>query len=85
MSKLNVVADNAFRIEKDVPLPGRKVGHGRPQKYPFDAMEVGDSFFIPGAKISLLGGPISRAVKRNPGTKWAGRKVNGGVRVWRVL
>ena len=36
--------DSPFAIDKGVPLPLR----GRPgAKYPFPAMEVGDSFFMP--------------------------------------
>lgn len=32
-----------YKIEKGVPAP-----EGKESKYPFRAMEVGDSFFVPG-------------------------------------
>lgn len=34
-----------IKIEKDVPAPPYKAG--RPRKYPFPSMEVGDSFTVP--------------------------------------
>ena len=40
------MANAKFHIDKKVPIPD-KMG-GRPRIYPFGAMAVGDSFFVPG-------------------------------------
>lgn len=45
-----------IKIEKDVPAPPHK--KGRPRKYPFSSMEVGDSFTVP-----LLGVMTSKGDK----------------------
>ena len=42
-----VMSDQEFVIEKDVPMPS---AGGRHRLYPFDQMEVGDSFFAANAK-----------------------------------
>lgn len=34
-------------IEKNIPLPEHKPGAGKPNKYPFAEMEIGDSFAVP--------------------------------------
>lgn len=66
-----------IKIDKNVPIP--PAGQGRPRKYPFDEMDVGDSFFS-GSIASVE----SSAYSRNDGKKFVLRKVRGGVRVWRV-
>lgn len=71
-------------VEKGIPLPGRK--H---HKYPFDEMDVGDSFFIPAksaddaarAQVSALGAMRARRLLDKDFTT---RRVDGGVRVWRI-
>lgn len=35
-----------FVIEKNIPMPGNYRPRPRPPRYPFDVMEVGDSFVI---------------------------------------
>lgn len=75
-----------YKIEKDVPLP--KKGSGRPRKYPFKDMEVGDSFFAKNDKgvtpilnrIQYLASIYGRRYKY----RFATRKVNNGVRCWRT-
>lgn len=68
-----------FEIEKDVPLPTIK--HGK--KYPWEQMDVGDSFFVPEVKQSLMGTNAAHNT-RMTGRRYTTRKENGGVRVWRV-
>lgn len=47
MAKVETVAAPAFKIEVGVPIPA-PVGRGRSgSKYPFDVLEVGQSFFVP--------------------------------------
>jgi hypothetical protein len=74
----------AFAIDKHVPLPPK--GGRRGSKYPFRAMEVGDSFFVPagGATQSSLRSMAHGFTKRTS-ARYAFRNVDGGgFRVWRV-
>ena len=71
-----------FTIEKGIPVP-KQVGAGRKNKYPFDAMEVGDSFFVKDGTVKTLSrscGIYGKRLER----KFASRTVDGGVRVWRT-
>jgi hypothetical protein len=72
-------------IDKNVPLPQRTWGGpgGRPPKYPWAEMEVGDSFFVLNATTDNLSAAGTMAAKRS-GRKFTTRKENGGVRVWRI-
>lgn len=36
-----------YKIEKGIEIPECKHGGGKNRKYPFDEMDVGDSFFVP--------------------------------------
>ena len=73
-----------FTIEKGVPLPEHKKRYEK--KYPFETMEIGDSFVVPIApdkSPSGLFSSISQAKKRlNINLTTA--RVDGGIRVWRV-
>lgn len=65
-----------IKIEKDIPVP---MIWGR--KYPFNQMEIGDSFFI---EIKTPHS-FSQSTKplRDKGWGFTTRKENGGVRIWR--
>lgn len=67
-----------YKIEKGVTVP-----EGKERKYPFRAMEVGDSFFVPGGDRNRVGSSATMAGKRTA-RKFMLRCVDGGVRVWRV-
>lgn len=80
-----------IEIEKNVPIPARK-SSVRNKKYPFELMEVGDSFFVPERSVKTFGSTVSAAARRT-GYKFATRQTaeHGqfgerveGVRVWRV-
>lgn len=71
-----------FTIDKGIPVP-KQVGAGRKTKYLFDAMEVGDSFFIKDTKVKTISRTCGQHGKRL-GRKFASRTVDGGVRVWRT-
>lgn len=78
-----------FKIEKDVPLAphGNSRGGNGQRKYPVDQMSVGDSFFVPlGTRTHVqVQSAIQRAVNRyGAHGKYTTRKVEGGVRVWRI-
>lgn len=71
------------KIEKNIEIPRRCANSkGRPFKYPFNEMEVGDSF-LTGEPRSRISGAIGGYRKRH-GCKFAARTVEGGVRVWRI-
>ena len=40
-----------YKIVKNIPLPPEKVAIN---KYPFGAMEVGDSFFVPAVDVTSI-------------------------------
>ena len=79
-----------FEIEKGIPIHnnGR---HGPPGMYPFEEMEVGDSFFVPAGEIELR-----QMLKRVRVACCRGKLISGhkfcshsvpaenGIRVWRV-
>lgn len=79
-------------IDKNVPFPSAR-DERRPMKYPFDQLEVGDSFVIPihftGDKKIDKNRSVSVSVsilkaKKQLGFKFASRTVEGGKRVWRT-
>lgn len=78
-------------IEKDVPLP-EPAYTGR---WPFDKMDVGDSFFVaagtlypndPNREVNALRSSASSYSMRwtEPKAKFSLRDVDGGYRVWRT-
>lgn len=62
-------------IEKNVPLPTASY------KYPFDSMELGDSFHVKTNKISAS---VYVYNKANKDKKFVSRKDGDGYRVWRT-
>ena len=72
-----------YVIEDGIPLPKRKGGPGSKPKYPFRQMDVGDSFLCRDVNQKTLSWAARICSKRH-GMKFATRKVDGGVRVWRI-
>ena len=74
-----------LQIEKGIPLPERKF-FGEPA-YPYNQMEVGDSFMLPhedsNKAVARLSSTAAAYGKRAQ-MKFSVRKVEGGARVWRV-
>lgn len=70
---------SAIKIEKGVPRP-----QGRTTRtYPFEQMNVGDSFLLPeGGSLTARAGLYT--IAKRHGQKIAVRKTDDGVRVWRV-
>lgn len=73
-----------YKIERGLPVPetkrgGQEKGHLRFTRFPFDNMQVGDSFFIPDGDP-----PNCQATAEKRGMKITSRKVPGGYRVWRL-
>lgn len=73
--------NSEFKIEKGIPAP--RYSKGRGLKYPFDKMEVGDSFLATGSKPHVVSSCASNFGKKNS-KKFVTRIVDGGVRVWRA-
>lgn len=76
-----------FKIEKDVPIPASNAG-GREQgrgKYPWQNMEVGDSFYFSHLLRSSVHCATICWAKRN-GREWAfeTRDEGRGARIWRI-
>jgi uncharacterized protein (DUF2249 family) len=65
-------------IEKNIPIPSTR------GKYPWGEMEVGDSIFIEGAKTSSRISTLTHSYGLSNKKKFTVRKVDGGVRVWRI-
>jgi len=73
-----------YDIEKNVDMPEPK--RGRPSVYGFESMESGDSKLDKGAKSTAKSTMYAAAQSYGAthGMKFEGRKVENGVRVWRV-
>jgi|LakMenEpi03Aug12_release.lakeMendotaPanAssembly.Ray.scaffolds.fasta_scaffold3116757_2 hypothetical protein len=72
---------NKFIIDKGVPIPCSRLGRGR-EKYPWDKLEVGDSFWCDMKQIKL--GTRASSAGKVRGWKFISRSENGGTRIWRV-
>lgn len=66
-------------IDKNIPIPQPKIG--RPQVLVFHDLEVGDSVFFEGLTATKVYAQFARLKPK----KFCTRKVEGGVRVWRVV
>ena len=68
-----------------IPIPPVRTGpkSGTRFKYPFNNLEVGQSFFVEGIEARNLGGSVTHAEKVL-GFKFTTRTMDGGARVWRV-
>lgn len=70
----------SYTIEKDIPLPEHR---GRPNKYPFPDMDVGDSFAVPLDEVSSVRNAAYAWAFRHD-WKLAVRKTDEGARCWRI-
>ena len=68
---------NEVEVSKGVPLPLPK------KRFPYNVMDVGDSFFVEGSTLQLVCNYNYRAGKRF-GKKFIARREDSGVRVWRT-
>jgi hypothetical protein len=84
-----------YAIEKTVPLPGRKEYISSPgaraparrwaRKYPFRAMEVGDSFLVEPREANRARSAASKWSKRHRGFRFTSRRMpDGDYRIWRI-
>jgi hypothetical protein len=76
-----------FQIEKHIPVPEFQ---GYRTKYRFKELEIGESFLVPyedGDEHALAANRVqsaARAAAKSTGWKFTTRKLNTGIRVWRV-
>ena len=84
-----------FVIEKGMPRPMIKGKRKATPIYPFSAMSVNDSFFIPCPDADQETMRKTRSKARDAGKQWRYRNkqwdvafdtviVDGGVRIWRI-
>ena len=79
-------SNRKISIDKErIPIPPVRTGPKKATrfKYPFDQLDVGDSFFVEGIQARAIAGSIANASKVL-GQKYVSRTMNGGARVWRV-
>ena len=75
-----------MKIEKDIPIPHSRLTGNR-KKYPFENMEIGDSFFVQVVNIfekRKRASSIIACARRELPKKFISRQVDGGVRIWRI-
>jgi len=73
-----------YPLTKDEPVPdGRRVYGAAVPKYPWHGMEIGHSFLTDG-RLDSMRATAYAASKRYAPKRWVVRRVEGGVRVWRV-
>ena len=69
-----------FEIEKGIEIPEARAGK---RTYPWQEMEIGDSFFVKGGTYDQLNSATSYAGSRR-NKKFVVRVVPEGVRIWRT-
>lgn len=70
------------KIQKNLPMP-KPVGAGRPTKYPWNTMEVGDSFALPTLDYNTALAYCSGASRRYK-KQFKTRFYKGEYRIWRT-
>lgn len=68
-----------YAITKAVPIPAEKVKHN----YPYDQLQVGESFHVPGGNMNVLCN-YNRTRGKKLERKFVCRKEGDGIRVWRI-
>lgn len=72
-----------FKIDSKIPLPPLREPTTH---YPFKKMKAGDSFFVLIEKLSDVSRARCAAIQygKRHKVKFATRKVDGGLRIWRI-
>ena len=72
-----------YKIEKKIPLENKAT---RKSPFPFAAMEIGDSFFVPTKDYSRrkVSNDVFYQNSTRSGKRYVTRTEDSGVRVWRV-
>lgn len=82
-------------IERNVPIPPAHAGYkwkggGRPPKYPWRYLKMGESFLVWCTPAQVI--PVMNALtnarsfaEKQTGFKFTMRRVESGIRIWRVV
>ena len=70
-----------MHTDSGVPIPQSKMG--RPAKYPWRTMHIGESFYAPHIKLLSMRGMAHRS-QLSTGFKYECRAEAAGTRVWRI-
>lgn len=71
-----------IQIESNIPIPPAHVSRG--PMYPFNDMQVADSFAVPRSEAKKIRTSASQFARRK-GWKFASRVIGDQIRVWRIL
>lgn len=70
-------------IRKDIPFP-ESTGRGRPAKYPFAEMAVGDCYEVKDQEQFTRAAKAAFRYGARHGKKFSTRTTNEGLRIWRI-
>ena len=74
-----------IKIESGIPIPGTSGPNGAPRRHIGHEMEVGNSVFFPSGDQPRLSSAFKSVARQyQPPWQFATRKMDGGVRVWRI-
>jgi hypothetical protein len=78
--------DTMIAVEKSVEMPMGNGGRKVKNSYPYEKMEVGDSFLVNGGSKSLMSQMCTKNKREGErlGKKFVARRVDDGVRIWRA-
>ena len=72
-----------FKIEKNIQTPRRK--YQSRKNYPFDKLEIGDSFFVPETRTSKRSiAAYSSLMGKLLNKRFITKTQENGVRIWRI-
>ena len=80
----------SYEISKEFAIPGDYIKKSKPRKYPFERMNIGDSFLIEEYSSSKMRSALSsayayRKIHNKPDFEVVARKTDdGGIRIWRI-
>jgi hypothetical protein len=77
------MSKDPFLIESNVPVPETR-GRSTGLQFPFEQMQIGDSFFLEKEKIATARTAADSYRKRHPEWDFTTRKDGEGCRLWRV-
>jgi hypothetical protein len=78
MKQRKIKVNGHFKIERNIPIPGRS-------KYPFGKMKPGDSFLLHNTHYrSAAVSAVDFAKRKNPPWLFSVRRTPKGYRCWRV-
>ena len=73
-----------IKIDSDIPIDANYT-NGRPEKYPWRKMDIGDSFFVSSDMMSPKRvSTYAWEAGLRTGRKFACRRQEDGIRIWRI-